>query len=278
MNKSHKSVLSRISAVVVTGGSSGIGNRLIKAIHKIDQNLFYCNLSRTEPQDLPPDLRWKHFPCDLAEPEQITATTRSVQAVIDENGGQGEVLLINNSGFGSYGPFPEPNLEHQLGIMEVNMKAVVHLTGLLLPLLKKRGGVVMNIASTASFQPTPYLTTYGATKAFLLNWSLALHEDLKGTGVRTLVVCPGPTATNFFKRAGFATPPTDVHLKQTSEEVAEISIKALQEGKTLVVCGWKNRLMATMGSLLPKKISAPVAAYFLRRARLEEFRRPLRGK
>ncbi len=272
MTKVSTSTLSRISDVVVTGGSSGIGNSLIKAIHKIDGNLYYCNLSRTKPEDLPPDLRWKHFPCDLAVPKQLSATARSVRAAIDESGGQGEVLLINNSGFGSYGPFPEPGLEHQLGIVEVNMKAVVHLTGLLLPLLKERGGVVMNIASTAAFQPTPYLTTYGATKAFLLNWSLALHEDLKGTGVRTLVVCPGPTATNFFKRAGFATPPADAHLKQTSEEVADIAIKALQQGKTLVVCGWKNRLMATLGSLLPIKIAAPVAAYFLRKARLEQFK------
>lgn len=271
MNKPQKSVLSRVSAVVVTGGSSGIGKSLIKAICKIDQNIFYCNLSRTEPKDLPPDLRWRHFPCDLSEPEQISATAPAVRAEIEENGGSGEVLLINNSGFGSYGPFPEPDLDHQLGIMEVNMKAVVHLTGLMLPLLKERGGIIMNIASTASFQPTPYLTTYGATKAFLLNWSLALHEDLEGTGVRTLVVCPGPTTTNFFKRAGFATSPTDAHLKQTSEEVAAISLKALEKGKTLVVCGWRNRIMATLGSLLPKKFSAPVAGFFLRRARWDKF-------
>ena len=129
----------------------------------------------------------------------------------------------------------------------------------------------MNIASTASFQPTPFLTTYGATKAFLLNWSLALNEDLKGTGVRTLAVCPGPTTTEVFKRAGFETPPADKHFKQTSEEVAEISLKALAQGKTMVVCGWKNRLMATAASLLPKRVSAQVAAYFLRRARLDKF-------
>ena len=271
-SSSSSSTLSRVSAVVVTGGSSGIGNSLIKAAHKINGNIFFCNLSRTKPKDLPPGLRCKHFPCDLAEPEQLTATARSVRAAIDENAGHGEVLLINNSGFGSYGPFPQPGLQHQLDIVQVNIKAVVHLTGLMLPLLIERGGLVMTIASTAAFQPTPFLTTYGATKAFLLNWSLALHQDLKGTGVRTLVVCPGPTATNFFKRAGFATPPTDAHLKQSPEEVAEIAIKALQQGKTLVVCGWKNRLMATLGSLLPSKISAPVAAYFLRKARLEQFR------
>ncbi len=253
---SSSSPLSRVSAVVITGASSGIGYSLIKAAHNINRNLFYCNLSRTKPKDLPNNLRWKHFPCDLAEPGQLAAAAREVRAAINENGGQGEVLLINNSGFGSYGPFPQPGLEHQLGIVEVNMRAVVHLTGLLLPLLKERGGLIMNIASTAAFQPTPFLTTYGASKAFLLNWSLALHEDLKGTGVRALAVCPGPTATNFFKRAGFTTPPTDAHLKQTSEEVAEIAIKALQRGKTLVVCGWKNRLMSTMGSLLPPKIEA----------------------
>ena len=271
MSESLKSVLGRFTAVVITGGSSGIGKSLIKAIHKIDQNLFYCNLSRTKPQGLPPELRWIHVPCDLEVAEEVAVAARSVLAAIAENGGKGQILLINNSGFGSYGPFPNPDLKHQLGMMEVNMTAVVHLTGLLLPLLRERGGVVMNIASTSAFQPTPFLTTYGATKAFLLNWSLALNEDLKGTGVRTLAVCPGPTTTEFFKRAGFETPPADKHLKQTSEEVAEISLKALAQGKTMVVCGWKNRLMATAASLLPKRVSAQVAGYFLRRARLDKF-------
>ncbi len=271
MSESLASALDRISAVVITGGSSGIGESLIKAISKIGENLFYCNLSRTKPLGLPADLRWAHIPCDLEEAEQVAAGARSVLAEIAENGGSGQVLLINNSGFGSYGPFPDPDLGHQLAMMEVNMKAVVHLTGLLLPVLKERGGVIMNIASTASFQPTPYLTTYGATKAFLLNWSLALNEDLKGTGVRTLAVCPGPTTSNFFKRAGFAEPPADQHLKQSSEEVAEISLRALAGGRTVVVCGWKNLLMSTAASLLPKRFSAPVAAFFLRRARLDKF-------
>ena len=87
-------------------------------------------------------------------------------------------------------------------MIDLNVRAVVQLTGRLLPLLKARGGAIVNVASTAAFQPTPWMATYGATKAFVLNWSLALNQDLRGTGVRVLVVCPGTTETEFFKRAG----------------------------------------------------------------------------
>ena len=87
-------------------------------------------------------------------------------------------------------------------MLDVNIDAVVQLTAGMLPLMRVRGGAVVTVASTAAFQPTPYLAAYGASKAFVLHWSLALNEELRGTGVRALAVCPGPTATDFFHRAG----------------------------------------------------------------------------
>src|SRR5690606_7363430 len=102
-------------------------------------------------------------------------------------------------GFGGYGTVETVGLHHQLSMVDLNVKAVIHLTALLLPDLRQRGGDIVNVGSTAAFQPTPYLATYGATKAFVFNWSLALGEELRGSGVRVLCLCPGPTESNFFR-------------------------------------------------------------------------------
>lgn len=266
-----KATLDRFSTVIVTGGSSGIGRSFIKAIYSnVGQKILFCNLSRSKPERFSEGIRLEHFPCDLSDREDLTRTVDAIAEVIENEGETGSILLINNSGFGSYGPFPEPGLGHQLGILDVNIRACVHLAGLFLPLLKERGGVIMNIASTAAFQPTPYLSTYGASKAFLLHWSLALNEDLKGTGVSTLAVCPGPTATNFFRRAGFDEAPAGAALGQTSEQVVRASLKALAKGKSMVVSGWTNWLIALLGSKTPKAWSAPLAARVLKAARLEK--------
>ena len=132
---------------------------------------------------------------------------------------------------------------------------------------------LLNIASTAAFQPTPYLATYGATKAFVLNWTLALGEDLRGTKVRTLAVCPGPTRSNFFKAAGFAKPPmqegANAGLDMTSEEVADLTLRALAKGRSLLVTGWKNKLIALFGSKLPIIVVTRVGGAILRKMRLE---------
>ncbi len=176
----------------------------------------------------------------------------------------GRVLLINNSGFGSYGPFPEPNLGHHLEMVEVNVSAPVRLTGLLLPLLRERGGAVINVASVVSFQPTPYMATYGATKAFLLNWSLAINEEWRGTGVRALAVCPGPTSTEFHRRAGLMANSVADGLSMSGEEVARQALTALAAQRSLVVTGWTNKFAALAG-LLPRRLSTRLAGMVLKR-------------
>lgn len=168
-------------------------------------------------------------------------------------------MLVNNSGFGAYGRFPEPVLERHLDMLDVNISAPVHLTGLFLPLLYKRGGAIVNVASTASFQPCPYLATYASSKAFLMNWSLALSYDLAPRGIQVLCVCPGPTKTNFFRAAGFETPPPQGGSGMTSEKVAQQSLDALARGRKLVVNGWSNRLLAFGSTKLPRVWAAAAA-------------------
>lgn len=178
--------------------------------------------------------------------------------------------MINNAGFGGYGRVDDLSADTQAGMIDLNVRAVVDLTTRLLPVLRRRGGVVVNIASTAAFQPTAYMATYGATKAFVLHWTLALNEELRGTGVRALAVCPGPTATAFFKRAGMQEGAVNDAFGQTSEAVAREIFAALGTGQALVVTGWKNKVLTALSGMLPKVWAARVAASVLARYRLKK--------
>jgi len=261
--------LSKFSAVIVTGGSSGIGKSFIELMQTLGPELQFCNLSRHSPDIKNTRIRLNHLACDLSRPAEIARAVPAIEAWLARVAPTGKVLLINNSGFGAYGRFPEPNLAHQLELVDVNIRGLVDLTGRLLPLLQARGGAIINVASTAAFQPTPYMATYGASKAFLLHWSLALNEELRGTGVRALAVCPGPTATNFSQRAGLQSGAVHPALSMTSEEVVTISLRALAAGRSQVVTGWKNKATAFVGSKLPKSWVARAANKVLGRYQLK---------
>lgn len=265
---SLREALDPFTAVIVTGGSSGIGKSFIELCAKQKPSLRFCNLSRTVPVMISEQLKLCHIACDLGKSAEVDRAAAEVVAFLNLEIPMGGVLLINNSGFGSYGPFPEPNLPHHLEMIDVNVRGLVQLTGLLLPTLRARGGAVINVASTAAYQPTPYMATYGATKAFVLHWSLALNEDLRGTGVRTLAVCPGPTATQFFRRAGLKQGSVGGSLSMTCEAVVEQSLRALGAERALVVTGWKNRLVAAVSSLGPKAMAARVARIVIGRYRM----------
>jgi hypothetical protein len=174
--------------------------------------------------------------------------------------------LINNSGYGVYGVMDQADRAAQLTMLDLNVRAVVDLTHRLLPLLRARGGAILNIASTAGWQPTPYLATYGASKAFLLQWSLAIEAELRGSGVGVLTVCPGPTESNFFRRAGFDQPPLAGH-GHSSAQVAAMALDAWARGRRLVVCGWRNRIMVALACRLPRAWQGRLAGAVLRRVR-----------
>jgi|TARA_B110000908_G_scaffold102163_1_gene120407 short-subunit dehydrogenase len=263
--------LKHTSVIIVTGGSSGIGCSIIKAIKNLAPTSTLCNLSRSKPGDFF-DQHGIHIATDLSDSKAVAAAAAQLNIIIAE-AEAGEVLLINNSGFGDYGRLQDLDRTKQLQMIDLNVRAVVDLTAHLLPQMLERGGCVVNVASTASFQPTAYLATYGATKAFVLNWTLALGEDLRGTKVRTLAVCPGPTRSNFFKSAGFETPPMQEGVSltpdMTSEQVADLTLQALAKGKSLLVTGWRNKLIAFFGSKFPIIVVTRVGAAILRKMRLE---------
>lgn len=236
----------------------------------MNPELCFFNLSRRKPElNLTGErqLKIRHIPCDLSDRQQVEEACLSLTSELNQKGARGRILLINNSGFGTYGPFPEPNLDRNLEMLAVNVCAPVALTASLLPILRSEGGAVINISSTAAYQATAGMAVYGASKAFVLHWSLALSEELKGSGVRVLAVCPGPTSTSFFRNAGLERPIIPDLIGQTSDEVVMTSFQALALGRSVVVSGWKNKLGAFFSSKLPKVMAASLAAKVIARFR-----------
>lgn len=263
---SSREALQPFSAVILTGGSSGIGKSFIELVGKLKPELVICNLSRSAPpENIFPNARksLNHFPCDLSRGGEIERVTGEVREFIARAAPTGGVLLVNNSGIGAFGRFPEPDLAHELRMVDLNVRAVVELTGRLLPLLRERGGAIVNLASTAAFQPTAGCATYGATKAFVLNWTVALDAELRGSGVRALAICPGTTRTDFFRRAGVGVGVAG-KFAMSSNDVAEQALLALAKDRPIVVTGWRNKLLAFFGARAPKPMAARVAAWLMR--------------
>jgi len=266
----HENVLEPFTVTVVTGGSSGMGKTFISLLAEASPRMAFCNLSRRAPMGLPETVekRVLHVPCDLGKPDLRAEAMGGAERFIRQDHYRSKVLLINNSGFGSCGNFTDAERETQLDMLEVNVAAVIDLTSRLLPVLRERGGAIINVASLAGFQPTPYMATYGATKAFLLNWSLALHEELRPHDIPVQALCPGPTTTNFFQRVGYSQRVVSDRLSMTPEAVVRASLRGLARKRAVVVPGWRNKLAASVTGCLPRGLVARVTAKLLLRYRV----------
>ncbi len=177
-------------------------------------------------------------------------------------------LLVNNAGLGSGGAFSGLRVERELEEVRVNVAALVALTHGCLAGMRERGrGAVIQVASTASFQPVPFLATYAATKAFVLHFSLALHEELREEGIHVMALCPGPTRTGFFETAGI---PPRADGMQTPREVVALALRGLERRKPLVVCGGRNRAMVAAERLVPRAVLARLVGMAMRSWRLPE--------
>ena len=257
--------LQPFSAVIVTGGSSGIGKSFIQLGRTLKPDLVFCNLSRREPEkNISPNVRKKlnHFSCDLSRSPEIERAAAAVGEFLLREVPVGRILLINSSGFGAFGAVSELELTRELEMIDVNVRALVHLTGRLLPLLRARGGTILNIASTVAFQPTPFAATYGATKAFVLHWTLALNEEMRGSNVRAIAVCPGTTATDFFRQAGVRTDAFTLSGALTPEAVVRSALRAMARGRSQIVPGWGNKAYTFAGARLAKPLAARIAGRF----------------
>jgi hypothetical protein len=169
-------------------------------------------------------------------------------------------VLVNNAGFGQYGMFAENDLEECLRQIQLNVTTLTHLTRLYLPaMIARKSGGILNVASTAAFQPGPLMAVYFATKAYVLHFSEALANELDGTGVSVTCLCPGPTATEFHKRANA----TGMRLlkfgSMDARTVAEDGYRGLVAGKPVVISGFKNWLVAQSVRFSPRRMVTAIA-------------------
>jgi uncharacterized protein len=171
-------------------------------------------------------------------------------------------VLINNAGFGALGAFADLPLDRQLGIIDVNLRALTELTHRFLqPMRKRRSGRIMMVASVAGFLPGPYMAVYYASKAYLQSFSLALAEELSGSGVTVTCLCPGYTATEFQVVADMNHADRLGQLQpMTAAAVARIGYRALMSGRRLVVTGWKNRIGTLLMRFIPRTVLSRVVA------------------
>lgn len=258
---------SKYDLAIVTGGSSGIGNSIIEGLCKVKPGIRIFNLSRRIPALFSIDQNLQHLDCDLSDRAQRSKVFDRLERELRHAEPKGRILLVNNAGFGLYGPLEANTPPQHLELLEVNICALVELTTRLLPLIKQHGGSIMNIASTSAFQPTPYLATYGASKAFVLNWTLALNDELRGSAASAIAVCPGPTQTEFFLRAGFSKSVVPAGYSNSPEQVASWVLKALDGKSSLLVTGFANKLAALFSSLLPLSLRTRIAGAVIRRFR-----------
>ena len=164
-------------------------------------------------------------------------------------------MLVNNAGAGMQGAFAELPLDRQLQMMTLNMTSLVSLTRLLLPPMVQRGhGGVLNVGSTAGFQPGPFMAVYYATKAFVVSFSEAVADEVKGTGVVVTCLAPGPTSTGFAAEAGVTHAPLFQGDVMTADEVARIGYDGWKQGKSLVIAGARNRRRYLLTKLMPRSI------------------------
>lgn len=242
--------------VLITGASSGIGYELAKLFARDGYDLVLVARSRTTLEAVAKELYQIHaknvkpIAIDLSESGSVDMLITDLQERkihID--------ILVNNAGFGVYGFFTATSAQAERAMIELNMGAVTHLSKALLPGMLTRGeGKILNVASTAAFQPGPLMAVYYATKAYVLSFSEALSNELRGTGVNVCVLCPGPTRSGFMKRAAMERSRLFCFGVMNAAVVARIGYQGLMAGKTVIIPGFKNGLLAFGVRFMPRKL------------------------
>ncbi|QQX87605.1 SDR family oxidoreductase [Cupriavidus necator] len=249
---------------LVTGASSGIGRAFAYALAERGARLLLVARSHDKLRDLAAELR-RDYACDADFLKVDLSATDAVDTIdrhLKETGTFVDVL-INNAGFAAYGRFETIPLTCQRDEVLVNCIAAIELAHLLLPGMQARSdGAVINVASTAAFQPDPYMAVYGATKAFLLSFSEAVWAENRHRGIRVVALCPGATQTAFFDVVGAKEAAVGVPMPVAN--VVQDALWALDRNLSYWVVGGRNRLLANLQRLLSRQMSARLVEKILR--------------
>jgi len=260
----------RTETALITGAASGIGLALAREFAKHGHNLVLTSRVRSELRDVAGDLTSKYnievgtIAADLQDPngpEMLYDAIRREAVLVD--------ILVNNAGLGFRGKFWEIPIENQTNIIRVNIEAVVRMTHLFLPqMIRRNQGRIMNTASIAGFEPGPLLAVYHASKAFVLSLTEALATELEETNITVTALCPGPTDTDFFPKAGMmATKAFQKAHVMAPQEVAELAYKALMRGDRTVVAGGSNKALTFARRFMTEGAQAKMNKKFYERAK-----------
>ena len=239
---------------LITGASGGIGHELAKLFAQDGYNLVVIARSQEKLAQVAQELQSKFGILVKAIPKDLAIPTAPEEIFTElQNEGITIHFLVNNAGFATYGLFADTDLNSELQMMQVNMVALTHLTKLFLrEMVKQREGKILNVASTAAFQPGPLMAVYYATKAYVLSFSEAIANELEGTGVTVTALCPGPTETGFQKRADMEQSRLVSGRIMKVETVARIGYSGLMNNQTVVIPGLKNQLLAQSVRFMPR--------------------------
>jgi short-subunit dehydrogenase len=251
--------------VLITGASSGIGRELARLFAGDGADLVLIARSEGRLRELADELaatygvKTQVVPADLslpASPGEIAEALTQRHIQVD--------VLVNNAGFGAHGSIAGIGVERQLEMIEVNVAALTRLTALLLPgMLERRRGAILNVASTAAFQPGPYQAVYCATKAYVLSFTEALAQEVRGSGIQVSCLAPGATDTGFAAQADSLGTWLFRHGVMDAGRVARAGHNGMRRGRTLVIPGLRNRVLAFSVRLAPRALAARVAGYLL---------------
>jgi hypothetical protein len=255
-----------IKTALITGASGGIGYELAKIFAKNGINLVLVARSKNKLDELKSELENQYgimvvtIGKDLTNPE----SAREVYLEIKKQGINIE-YLINNAGFGDFGMFTETGWKKEEKMIDLNIKTLTLFTKLFLKEMVKRGsGKIMNVASTAAFQPGPLMAVYFATKSYVLNFSEAINNEVKNKGVTVIALCPGPTASGFQEVSGMIESKIVTKFKMpSSKEVAEYGYKAMMKVKTVAVHGFMNRMLAYSVGFMPRNVVVKITRMLL---------------
>lgn len=254
----------RSGFAVVTGASSGIGEVFARRLAARGLDLVLVarladRLERLAAEIRSSGRRVEVIPVDLARPEADAALAQEVA-----RRGLEVTWLVNNAGFGFQGALADLEPARQAEMIQVNVTALAALTRRFLPPMLARGaGVILNVASTASFQPVPYFATYAATKAFVRSYSEALSEEVEERGVRVVCLCPGPTETEFFEAAGMTAKFEGARMLPV-EAVAEAGLRGVDAGRRVVIPGVSNAAVAHLTRFIPGRLVTRLGARIMR--------------
>ena len=241
---------------LITGASAGLGVEFARQLSKRGDRLVLVARRKERLDELAKELgNARAVAIDLSKKDSAA----KLMADVDSNGETVE-LLVNNAGFGLIGRFADLDATREREMIDLNVGALMDLCRAVAPaMIKRKSGGILNVASTAAFQPGPKMAVYFATKAFVLSLSEALHEELRPHGIKVSCLCPGPTRTEFGDVAGFGGNGLFDRVAMEADQVVEVGLKGLEANDAVVIAGWMNKVTAASTRFAPRSVVRKIA-------------------